>query len=61
MNTYTQEQLNIELLKQKNDAFFTSLIELKNDIRELRNYMIGLYGLAGSLLIACVCKFLFGS
>jgi hypothetical protein len=40
--TYTKEQLDIELLKQKNDGFFQALTELKSDIREVRNYMIGI-------------------
>lgn len=35
--TYTQEELDIELLKQKNDTFHDFLIDIKNDIREIRS------------------------
>lgn len=34
---YTQEELDIELLKQKNDTFHDFLIDIKNDIREIRS------------------------
>jgi len=33
---YTQEELDIELLKQKNDSFHDFLMEIKNDMREIR-------------------------
>lgn len=63
--TYTQEQLDIALLTQKNDSFYGSLVEIKNDIRELRNYTIGMYvliiGSFAGVAITAVCKhFMYG-
>ena len=53
---YTQEQLDIALLKQKDDSFHHLLTEIKNDVRELRNYTIGFYVFGLTSLLALVCK-----
>ena len=42
MNTYTKEQLDIELLKQKNDNFNQSLIEIKSELRSQFHLVVGL-------------------
>jgi hypothetical protein len=62
---FTQQQVDIKLLNQKNDVFNQSLIrlesslqsnmsEVKSDIRELRSYIIGIYAVMGAAALAKV-------
>lgn len=50
--TYTKTQLDVALLKQKNDGFYNLMSDIKSDIRELRTYVIGLYAVIGAAALA---------
>jgi hypothetical protein len=54
--TYTKEQLDIELLKQKNDSFSQSLIEIKSELRSQFHLVVGLilgiYGIMAATALA---------
>ena len=53
---FTQEQVDIKLLNQKNDNFNQSLIRLESSLQsgmsELRAYIIGIYAVMGAAALA---------
>ena len=57
---YTQEQLDIELLKQKNSTFEQALSRIEQKVDSHFHWMlgciIGLYGVSITGLIAALCK-----
>ena len=57
---YTQEQLNIELLKQKNSTFEQALIRIEQKVDSHFHWMLGcifgLYGISITGLIAAIGK-----
>lgn len=53
---YTEDQLQIELLKQSSETLTTSLGEIKHDLKSLTNYIIGLYGMIGVAALAVLTK-----
>jgi hypothetical protein len=49
---YTQEQLDIELLKNTNSAIFKTLEHLDRQVNSSTNYILGLYGLVLTAVFA---------
>lgn len=55
--TYTQEQLDIELLKQKNDGFNQVLVEIKTELKSQFHLVIGLIlGIYGIITAGALAK-----
>jgi hypothetical protein len=56
MVTYTQEQLDIALLKQKDEEFMRALTEIKSTMSSnfhiLLGLIIGIYGVMGATALA---------
>lgn len=59
-NTYTQEQMDIELLKNTNGAMLTTLSRLEyaidSNFKWTLSLMLGLYAIVMSGLISAACK-----
>lgn len=57
---YTQEQLNIALLQQKNSTFEQSLLRIEQKVDSHFHWMLGsifgLYGIVITGLVAAICK-----
>lgn len=49
---YTQEQLDIEILKNTNSAIFKVLDHLDRQVSHSTNYILGLYGLVLTAVFA---------
>ncbi len=58
--TYTQDQLEIELLKQKNGTFEQALVRIEQKVDSHFHWMLGaifgLYGISLTGVIAALCK-----
>jgi hypothetical protein len=57
MITYTREQVDLELLKQKNDDFNQSLIEIKSELKTQFHLVVGLIlGIYGVITATALAK-----
>lgn len=57
MITYTREQVDLELLKQKNDDFSQSLIEIKSELKTQFHLVVGLIlGIYGVITATALAK-----
>ena len=56
VKTYTQEQLDIALLRQRTDGFNQTLIEIKQEIKSqshmLMSLILGIYGIITATALA---------
>ena len=51
----TREEVRLLLVENDIEGNKSELKEIKSDIRELRNYILGIYGIMGAAILARIC------